>query len=48
VIKDCCKVDANLRVVEQKPDMIVRRCLVCGARHWEMMVDPAPIMGKPA
>ena len=46
MMKDCCKVAANLRVVEQKPDLIVRRCIVCGCRHWEMTVEPAPIMGK--
>ena len=46
MIKDCCKAEANLRVVEQKPDIIVRRCIVCGARHWEITANPAPIMGK--
>jgi hypothetical protein len=47
-MKDCCKEADNLRVVEQRPDLTVKQCAVCGARHWEMRVDPAPIMGKVA
>jgi hypothetical protein len=46
-MNDCCKVEANLRVAEQKPDLTVKQCIVCGARHWEITVDPAPILGKP-
>lgn len=40
-VKKCCKQPENL--VEEpsgKPDLILRRCSVCGCRHFELTMDP--------
>ena len=46
--KDCCKVSANLYRRENDPeervDLIVNRCRVCGCRHFELTADPLKLI----
>ena len=46
--KACCRDEANLRVVEQRKDTEVKRCLICGCRHFEFTVDPGTLGVKMA
>lgn len=39
-IKACCTDPQNLRATTPRPDLTVRTCIVCGARHFELTVDP--------
>jgi ATP phosphoribosyltransferase regulatory subunit HisZ len=39
--RDCCSDQKNLEGrASDRPDMTVRVCRVCGARHLELTVDP--------
>jgi hypothetical protein len=42
--KRCCRKHENMgpfqRVREDKPDLRVCQCRVCGARHFELTADP--------
>jgi hypothetical protein len=39
--KECCKQEDNLGpVVQEREDLIYRRCRVCQCRHFELTVDP--------
>jgi hypothetical protein len=46
--KACCRDEANLRVVEHIGDRLMRRCVVCGCRHFEFTVDPGSLGMKMA
>lgn len=39
-MKPCCEKPDNREVVEQTEDHKVERCKVCGAKHYELSVDP--------
>jgi len=43
-MNDCCKNPDNLyrreNDPEEAPSEIIKRCKVCGARHFELTVDP--------
>lgn len=41
--KDCCKVQENLYIDEQRPDLVVYRCKLCDCRHFELSVSPGKI-----
>ena len=42
--KDCCKDPANLGApLQERLDLEVRICQVCGCRHFELTVDPGRI-----
>jgi hypothetical protein len=42
--KECCRDEENLGEVEQVDDSTtLRRCKVCGCRHFDMTVDPGEI-----
>ena len=45
-IKECCTKEENLVVTEQKEDVIVRKCKVCGCRHFEVTADPIRLYEK--
>lgn len=45
-LQDCCADEENLVTTEQLPDRTVKRCSVCGRRHFEVEVDAAVIFGK--
>jgi hypothetical protein len=40
MVKDCCTNPNNLRVTEQRGDLVVKTCHVCQCRHFEVTVDP--------
>ncbi len=46
MMNDCCRQPANLRVVEQTPDTILRQCVVCGCKHREMVAEPGVLFAK--
>jgi hypothetical protein len=37
--KECCRKEENLVAHQERPDLIIRRCKVCGCRHFELSVD---------
>jgi hypothetical protein len=39
-VNACCKTAENLAVTEQRPDLTVKTCQVCGSRHFRLTVDP--------
>ena len=41
-MKDCCKDEATLALLTSstRPDLIVKLCLVCGCKHYELTVEP--------
>ena len=42
--KDCCKDEKNLVLQpSDKPELEIRKCSVCGCRHFELTVDPGVI-----
>jgi hypothetical protein len=45
--KECCKQESNLGpVVQERKDLIYRRCAVCGCRHFELTLDPGVLFSK--
>jgi hypothetical protein len=43
-IKECCKQAENLEdVPDNRPNIIVVRCTVCGCRHIEVTAEPGHI-----
>ena len=43
--KECCRYDENLGpVIQERTDLRYRRCSVCGCRHFELSLDPAPVL----
>ena len=54
--KDCCRVEENLGpVIQERADLMYRRCKVCQCRHFELTADPlrlnlrgAPLGGRSA
>lgn len=42
VIKDCCKDERNLVIIEDKPHVEVKRCTVCQCRRFRAFVTPRP------
>lgn len=50
-MNECCQADTNLAPPEQVDDhdgLVVRVCQVCGARHFELTVDPVDVFGEGA
>lgn len=44
MLKDCCKVEANLAATESpRPDLTIKTCGVCGCRHFEMTAEKGVI-----
>lgn len=41
--KECCKQPENLKRHEERPDLVVNKCQVCGCRHFELTVDPGKL-----
>jgi hypothetical protein len=48
--KACCQDNDNLEVVERRAvqgsapaDLVVRKCKVCGCRHFELTIDPGKL-----
>lgn len=46
MMNECCKEKKNLVVVDQDGDMLVRRCVVCARRHYEMHAKPGVIFSR--
>ena len=43
--KECCRYEENLGpVVQERNDLRYRKCSVCGCRHFELAVDPPPVL----
>jgi hypothetical protein len=38
--KECCRVEENLVPHQERPDLVIRKCTVCGCRHFELSADP--------
>ena len=38
--KACCRRGGNLVVVEQRSDITVQQCVLCGARHFTVIAEP--------
>ena len=48
--KDCCKKVENLEVQpSEKLELTIRKCVVCGCRHFELSLEPGVygLEGKP-
>lgn len=45
-VRDCCKDEANLRVVESKATLTTRQCVICGAKHHELTAEPFVINSR--
>ena len=43
--KECCRDPQNLQPAPEfeKPGLSVRRCKVCGCRHFELSVEPGKL-----
>jgi len=40
-VNECCKVAENLEPQPSaKPEMIIKRCRVCGRKHYRLMAEP--------
>ena len=37
--KECCKQLENLVTYQERPDLVIRRCKICGCRHFELSID---------
>lgn len=37
---ECCR-EENLKITEQRDDLVVKTCSVCGRRHFEFELDKA-------
>jgi hypothetical protein len=47
--KDCCKPEnGNLFLFEERKDLTIMKCNVCGCRHFEAIADPGYINLKGA
>ena len=46
--KDCCKVEEHLILTQETSDFSYKQCMVCGCKHYELVVDPMhfKLMGK--
>jgi len=44
--KPCCADDTNLRVISSNMSMTVRKCAICGCRHFEATLLPANMKVK--
>jgi hypothetical protein len=38
--KPCCEKEENLESKQDRPDLVIKTCKVCGCRHFELSVDP--------
>jgi len=38
--KECCKQPENLVPHQERPDLLINKCKVCGCRHFELTADP--------
>jgi hypothetical protein len=42
--KECCKLIENLELQQNdKPDLTIQKCKVCGCRHFEVTLDPGSL-----
>jgi hypothetical protein len=42
--KYCCNQEENLGpIIQERPDLIYRRCKICNCRHFELSLDPGKI-----
>ena len=40
-VHECCKVTENLEAeASAKPELTIKRCRVCGRRHYRLMAEP--------
>jgi len=38
--KECCKKEENLKISpSNKPELFIRKCVVCGCRHFELSLE---------
>ena len=43
-MNECCRDEKNLsETVQERKDLVYRRCGVCGCRHFELTVDPGEL-----
>jgi len=43
--KDCCQQAENLGPpVQERHDLVYRRCQICGCRHFELILDPGRLV----
>ena len=42
-MRDCCKEETNLKAKQERSDLVVKTCKICGAKHRELTVDPLKI-----
>jgi len=49
-VKDCCKQPENLVPHQDRPELLVNVCKVCGCRHFELTLEPGVlgVVGAPA
>jgi hypothetical protein len=45
-MNECCKKPENLEPLAERleddkpPDLVIKKCKVCGRRHYELVLDP--------
>ena len=42
-MEPCCEKPDNRETVEQRDDLTVQKCKVCGRRHFELTIDPVKV-----
>lgn len=42
-MKPCCLDQSNLSSTNPSPDLLIKTCQVCGARHFELTLDPGQL-----
>lgn len=47
-MNECCKNPENLVSHQERPDLLIKKCRVCGCRHYELSVDPGKLDAKGA
>lgn len=41
--KPCCKNPLNLAPFQVRKDLVIRRCNLCGCRHFELTIEPGQL-----
>lgn len=43
MMEPCCANPENRKTIEDRGDLIVQKCTVCGRRHFELTIDPVEV-----
>lgn len=43
---ECCNLENNMEYKQERPDLRIDTCKVCGSRHFELTIDPGKFISK--